>query len=500
MSQHDLDIANQGFPATRADINNALQALGSSNSGATAPSTTYANQLWYDTANNIIKIRNEDNDAWISLFTLDQTNDNIEALTIDGSLTVDGGSIKLDGNYPTGSSNVALGNAALDDGSLSGANNTAIGSSAMTANTSGAANTTCGSLALDANTTGDNNSAFGVNALSTNTTADNNSAFGYQALYSNSTGGDNVAVGVNSLFANTASENTALGKAALTSNTTGTQNVAAGGRAGDAITTGSQNTVIGYNAGGALTTPTFNAFFGRSSGSAMTTGSKNTIIGSYNGNQDGLDIRTSNNYVVLSDGDGNVRAYRRDDGDWYFVGNHTNGFGAIVENKASSGPNGLLVRHLNNSDDNGNKNFLECRDGTTTRMRVLNDGDVQNHDNSYGSISDQKVKEQIADASSQWDDIKALTVRKYKMKEDVANKGDSDALWRLGLVAQEVEAAGMSGLVIETPDVDEDNNDLGTTTKALKYSVLYMKAVKALQEAMTRIETLETKVAALEAE
>ena len=90
MSQHDLDIANQGFPATRADLNLALKALGSSNSGASAPSTTYANQLWYDTANNILKIRNEDNDAWISLFTLDQTNDNIEALTVNGTLTATG--------------------------------------------------------------------------------------------------------------------------------------------------------------------------------------------------------------------------------------------------------------------------------------------------------------------------------------------------------------------------------------------------------------------------
>jgi len=40
--------------------------------------------------------------------------------------------------------------------------------------------------------------------------------------------------------------------------------------------------------------------------------------------------------------------------------------------------------------------------------------------------------------------------------------------------------------------------DLGTTTKTVKYSVLYMKAVKALQEAMDRIETLEAKVAQLE--
>jgi hypothetical protein len=89
MSQHDLDIANQGFPATRADLNLALKALGSLQSGATAPSTTYANMLWYDTANNILKIRNEDNDAFISLFTLDQTADNIEALTINGTMTAD---------------------------------------------------------------------------------------------------------------------------------------------------------------------------------------------------------------------------------------------------------------------------------------------------------------------------------------------------------------------------------------------------------------------------
>ena len=80
MSQHDLTIANQGFPAFRADLNSALQALGSTQSGTTAPSPTFANQLWYDTANNILKIRNEDNDAWISLFTLDQSADSVSQL------------------------------------------------------------------------------------------------------------------------------------------------------------------------------------------------------------------------------------------------------------------------------------------------------------------------------------------------------------------------------------------------------------------------------------
>ena len=68
----------------------------------------------------------------------------------------------------------------------------------------------------------------------------------------------------------------------------------------------------------------------------------------------------------------------------------------------------------------------------------------------------------------------------------------------LGVIAQELEASGMSGLVGQRADTDEDGNDLGTVTKDVKYSILYMKAVKALQEAMDRIETLESKVTALE--
>jgi chaperonin cofactor prefoldin len=66
------------------------------------------------------------------------------------------------------------------------------------------------------------------------------------------------------------------------------------------------------------------------------------------------------------------------------------------------------------------------------------------------------------------------------------------------VVAQEVEAAGMNGLINEMEWFDVAANPDNEVRKSVKYSVLYMKAVKALQEAMTRIETLETKVAALE--
>jgi len=179
------------------------------------------------------------------------------------------------------------------------------------------------------------------------------------------------------------------------------------------------------------------------------------------------------------------------------VGNSTT---ASLYHSDATNPYGIYVRFTGGVIDDNIHYFFAAEDAAgISRIIIYSDGDVQNHDNSYGGTSDIKLKEQITDAPSQWDDIKALTVRKYKMKTDVAN-GDSDAHWRLGVIAQEVEAAGMSGLVKDNPDLDPNTNeDLGTTTKAVKYSILYMKAVKALQEAMTRIEALETANTALEA-
>jgi len=72
MSQHDFDIANQTASNARVDINLALKALGSLSSGPVAPTTTYANMLWYDTGANILKMRSEADDAWISMGYLHQ--------------------------------------------------------------------------------------------------------------------------------------------------------------------------------------------------------------------------------------------------------------------------------------------------------------------------------------------------------------------------------------------------------------------------------------------
>lgn len=144
-------------------------------------------------------------------------------------LSLDGGTIKLDGNYPTGAGNSALGDDALGSASLSGSYNTAIGDHAMQANTSG----------------------------------NNNSAIGHQALYNNTTGTLNSGLGLNSMFGNTSgTQGTAVGHRSMFAHTTGTGNTAIGIESGNSITAGSYNTMLGRYAGDSLTTGNYNTNIG----------------------------------------------------------------------------------------------------------------------------------------------------------------------------------------------------------------------------------------------
>jgi len=148
---------------------------------------------------------------------------------------------------------------------------------------------------------------------------------------------------------------------------------------------------------------------------------------------------------------------------------------------------------LGNNTADTNCYFYAGYAASAHRYFVAGNGNVTNVNNSYGAYSDEKLKENISDASSQWDDIKGLKVRNFSWKRDSLDKANM-----IGLIAQEAETVSPN-LVEEERERDSVGEIIeGQTTKTLKYSVLYMKAVKALQEAMTRIETLEAKVKALE--
>jgi hypothetical protein len=170
---------------------------------------------------------------------------------------------------------------------------------------------------------------------------------------------------------------------------------------------------------------------------------------------------------------------------------------AIFRTTAAS-PYGPWVYFSGASPNNTTNYFLAGTDTTNDKVVIYSSGTITNRTGTYNAFSDIKLKQDVIDASSQWGDIKALRFRKFRLKDDVA--ADPNAPYLLGLIAQEAEQVSPS-LIDESPDTerDEEGNmvETGEVTKSVKYSILYMKAVVALQEAMNRIEQLEADVATL---
>jgi hypothetical protein len=209
--------------------------------------------------------------------------------------------------------------------------NMAVGTSALGANTTGVNNTAIGSTALALNSTGSNNTVVGSSALSNNSSGISSTVMGRDAALSNTTGGGNVVIGRDALRSSLlSSSNVAIGQDALyyyyafpiitagafniggtyTIVTVGTTNFVAIGASANTIGVVFVATGVGSGTGTASRqNSTYNTVIGYAAGTLMTTGIKNTIIGCFNGNQSGLNILTKDNYIVLSDGDGNPRAY-----------------------------------------------------------------------------------------------------------------------------------------------------------------------------------------------
>jgi hypothetical protein len=258
-----------------------------------------------------------------------------QVLYNSSGLVVGSANMTYDGTKLTLANDASISGLTVGKGGGAVGTNTTVGANTLTANTTGARNTAIGGGAGASNTTGNGLTALGYNTLANNTTGSGNIAIGGSdvsvggAMQANTTGGNNTAVGTAALGSNTtASNNTAVGYQAKYSNTTGVQNISIGMQSGYTATAANncvyvgyqsgysasdtgdvQNTFVGYSSGYSNTTGYNNTFYGGTAGYYVTTGSKNTIIGRYTGNQGGLDIRTSSNYIVLSDGDGHPFIY-----------------------------------------------------------------------------------------------------------------------------------------------------------------------------------------------
>jgi hypothetical protein len=122
------------------------------------------------------------------------------------------------------------------------------------------------------------------------------------------------------------------------------------------------------------------------------------------------------------------------------------------------------------------------------KFRVADSGNVTNTNNSYGAISDVKLKENIVDATPKLAALQNVRIVNY-------NRIGSEEK-ELGVIAQELEQV-FPALVETHIDRDAENNDLGTTTKSVKYSVFVPMLIKAIQEQQALITQLQADVATL---
>jgi hypothetical protein len=165
---------------------------------------------------------------------------------------------------------------------------------------------------------------------------------------------------------------------------------------------------------------------------------------------------------------------------------------------------GALTVIVNRNSTNSSFRTLRCSNGNGSGLFDIHDsGNAYNTNNSYGSSSDIKLKENIVDTAPKLADLMRLRVRNYNLKIKPDEK-------HIGLIAQEAETV-FPGLIDESIDyhdittTDENGKEItqnvpsGTTTKGIKYSVFVPMLIKAMQEQQTIIESLTERIAALEA-
>ena len=482
--QHDYVIDNSTGANVRSDINSVLQAIASNNSGSSAPSTTVASQFFADTNAGIMKLRNTSNNGYVNLFTLAGGIDVDAASNFNEDVTFTGAS----NNIVFDKSDNALefnDNAKATFGTGADMTIKHDGSNSEIINATG-------SLLIDGQSTLTLRSAGNlIGQVNDSETAFQGIANGaFEAYFDNTKRFETTSSGAQ------VTGNLDIGSAQLSS-------TALIGNDSFKVKLGSGSDLQLYHDG-------THSYIQDVGTGHLLIGSSLTHITNAAGNENCAKF-TENGAVELyhdgskkfeTDTDGGkltgfLHAHARvsESGfttlDRHVIQTFNSNVETLVVESTASTPFGMRIK-FSTSPDNNSSYFLLCRDQGVNRLLIWSDGDIDNHDNSYGATSDEKLKENIVDANSQWEDVKAIKVRNFNFKTDTS----SDK--RLGVVAQELETICPS-LVKEKSDFDENNNDLGTKTKSVKYSILYMKAFKALQEAITKIEVLEAKVAALEA-
>jgi hypothetical protein len=158
----------------------------------------------------------------------------------------------------------------------------------------------------------------------------------------------------------------------------------------------------------------------------------------------------------------------------------TTGDNLIEARSTASSLTHLLVNTTLSSA--GGSDALGVYDASGISARITTNGFYESRPNSYGSTSDERLKENIVDATPKLADIMQVRVRNYNYKDQPGDK-------QLGVIAQELETV-FPGLVHEIPNA---NPELASTetVKSVKYSVFVPMLIKAIQELKTELDALK---------
>jgi hypothetical protein len=166
----------------------------------------------------------------------------------------------------------------------------------------------------------------------------------------------------------------------------------------------------------------------------------------------------------------------------------TNSASLVISANATSGSQyGVLVASANDQNATGTY-FFRGVGGPTERFTVRTDGGIANYSANNVNLSDRNAKKDVTPATGTWDCIKEWEIVNYRYK----NQPDAADL-NLGVIAQQVAESCPEVITVFEEAKDDQPEKLG-----VKEQQMYWMAIKALQEAQMRIETLEAKVAALE--
>jgi len=160
----------------------------------------------------------------------------------------------------------------------------------------------------------------------------------------------------------------------------------------------------------------------------------------------------------------------------------------LFRNSNATTPYGFQVRYSAATPNNTGQFFMDAADATATRFQLRSNGGIANFQANNVNLSDLRVKTDIKPAPSYWDKVKALEVVTFKYKDQTH---DDD---NIGFIAQQVEA--VEPVWVDNDGIGKTPED-GMPLKTIYMADLQNAAIKALQEAMARIEALEKEIAAL---